>query len=152
MTLLRTALTALASLSVTGVSHNYDVDAVPETLSRAQLPALLVLPVNTQQDVLFERFGHGFTAVAFSEGTRTVNYVVTHLLLVTPISAGTGLRGHLPPLIDLIDAYFDTLGADVTLGGTLLEPAQVRVEPGVFQHGESRYQGCAFRHSWLLAV
>ncbi len=152
MTLLRTALTALADLSVSGIAHNYDVDSLPDSLSRAQCPALLVLPTDIQDEALFKRRGEGFIALAFSEGERTVNYVITHLLLLAPASAGKGLSGNLPGLIDLIDAYFDSLGADVTLGGTLLEPARVRVEPGIFSYGGTPYHGCAFRHSWLLAV
>ena len=32
-------------MSVTGVLHNYDVDTVPEKVSRAALPALIVAPV-----------------------------------------------------------------------------------------------------------
>jgi hypothetical protein len=152
MTLLRTALTALAGLNVSGISHNYDVDAVPDTLSRAQLPALLVLPTEIQDDALFKRRGVGFTALAFSAGERRVNYLVTHLLLLSPTGAGKGLGGSLPALIDLVDAYFDSLRDDVTLGGALLEPAQVQVEPGVYTHGVTAFHGCAFRHSWLLAV
>jgi hypothetical protein len=152
MTLFRTALTELASLSVAGVTHNYDVDAVPDELSRAQLPALLVLPVEIQADALFKQRGKGFEAVAFSNGARTVTYTVTHLLLVAPVSAGAGLRSHLPLLIDLIDDYFAALSSDVTLGGALLEPVQVRVEPGTFAHGDLLYHGCAFRHTWLMEV
>ncbi len=152
MTLFRTALTQLASFNVAGVAHNYDVDAVPDELSRAQLPALLVLPVEIQDDALFKQRGTGFEAIAFSDGARTVTYTLTHLLLVAPVSAGVGLRSHLPPLIDLIDDYFAALGDDVTLGGALLEPVRVRVEPGTFAHGDLLYHGCAFRHTWLMAV
>ncbi|HLV35485.1 MAG TPA: hypothetical protein VKY59_10245 [Spirillospora sp.] len=152
MTLFRTALTSLAALNVAGVAHNYDVDAVPDTLSRAQLPALLVLPVEIEDDALFKQRGAGFEAVAFSDGPRTITYTVTHLLLVAPESAGAGMRTHLPLLIDLIDSYFAALGDDVTLGGALLEPVRVRVEPGMFTHGDRLYHGCAFRHTWLMAV
>ena len=152
MTLFRTALTTLSTLSVTGVNNNFDLDAVPDDLSRAQLPALLVLPVEIEDDALFKQRGHGFEAVAFGAGPRTVTYTVTHLLLVAPVSAGRGLRSHLPLLIDLIDDYFAALGADVTLGGALLEPAQVRVEPGVFKQADVDYHGCAFRHTWVMAV
>lgn len=152
MALFRTALTELAGLNVTGVAHNYDVDTVPDDLSRAQLPALLVLPVDVEEDALFRQSGGGFEAVAFADGARTVVYTATHLLLVAPVSAGAGLRSHLPLLIDLIDDYFAALGDDVTLGGTLLEPVRVRVEPGVFTHGERPYHGCAFRHTWVMAV
>jgi len=152
MTPFRAALTTLAALSVTGVTHNYDVDAVPDALSRAQLPALLVLPGETQADELFREQGKGFAAIAFSSGARTVTYTVTHLLLVAPQAAGRGARSHLPRLIDLIDAYFAALGANVTLSAALLEPARVKVEPGTFPHGGVAYHGCAFRHTWLVQV
>jgi hypothetical protein len=152
MTLFRTALTNLAALEVEGVTRNFDLDAVPDDLSRAQLPALLVLPVELQDDALFNQRGQGFEAVAFSSGPRTVTYTVTHLLLVAPVNAGRGLRSHLPLLIDLIDDYFAALSEDVTLGGALLQPAQVRVEPGMFQHGDISYHGCGFRHTWLMEV
>ncbi len=149
MTQFRTALTNLAGLTVAGVAHNYDVDTVPDMLHRAQLPALLVLPVEVENEA---QQGQGFEALAFSAGARTITYSVTHLLLVAPVSAGAGLRSHLPLLIDLIDAYFAALGDAVTLDGALLEPARVRVEPGTFTHGEAHFHGCAFRHTWLLAV
>jgi hypothetical protein len=149
----RTALTNLSGLSVSGVSNNYDVDAIPDDLSRAQLPALLVMPIDTQeQDRLFRERGEGFQAIAFSSGAHTVLYTVTHLLLVAPVSAGKGIRSHLPALIDLIDAYFDALSGDVTLSGALIEPARVRVEPGIFTHGEVQYYACALRHMWMMEV
>jgi hypothetical protein len=152
MTPFRAALTNLSALSVSGITHNYDVDAVPDSLNRAQLPALLVLPGETEADELFRDRGKGFTALAFSSGARTVTYTVTHLLLVAPVTAGHGARSHLPTLIDLIDAYFAALGANVTLSAALLEPAQVKVEPGTFTHGDIAYHGCAFRHTWIVQV
>lgn len=148
----RAALSGLAALAVSGVAHNYDVDATPDALSRAQLPALLVLPGETQDDTLFPSRGEGFRALAFSSGAKIVSYHVTHLLLVGPVSAGRGSRTHLPPLADLIDAYFTALGAAPTLGGALLEPARVNVEPGTFTRGGTAYHGCAFRHVWVVQV
>jgi hypothetical protein len=141
----RSALTALAGLSVPGVVRNYDIDAVPDDLSRVQLPALLVLPTT-------QKSGAGFEAIAFSAGPRSVTYTVAHLLLVAPEEAGRGTRSHLPRLIVLIDAYFSALGADVTLGGLLLEPARVRVEPDVFPYGHTTWQGVAFNHIWVIQV
>jgi hypothetical protein len=134
------------------VTHNYDVDAVPDSLARAQLPALLVLPGETQDDQFFKERGAGFVALAFSGGVRTVIYTVTHLLLVAPVSAGRGIRSHMPRLIDLIDAYFAALGTDVTLSDALLEPARVKVEPGTFTYGAVEYHGVAFRHTWIIQV
>jgi hypothetical protein len=147
-----TALTALAGLSVSGIQHNYDVAAVPDTLSRAQLPALLVLPGEVDDRRMFRERGQGFYALAFSGSARTVTYAVTHLLLVAAKTDGLGLRSHFPRLVDLIDAYFVALGADVTLGGTLLEPPKVTVEPGNFTHGDAAYHGCALRHLWTIEL
>jgi hypothetical protein len=152
MATFRTALTNLAVLAVTGVVRNYDIDAVPDEISRTQLPALLVLPGETRDDELFKERGQGFQAIAFSSGARTITYTVTHLLLVAPVSAGRGMRSHLPTLVTLIDNYFAALAANVTLTSALLEPARVKVEPGVFTHGDIEYHGCAFRHTWLLQV
>lgn len=146
----RTALTHLSTLSVAGVNVNYDVDSVPDTPLRGQLPALLVLPIDIQDDRFLQEHGKGFQTVAFSSGAKTVLYTVTHLLLVAPVVQSKGIRAHLPTLVDRIDSYFAALAADVTLGGTLLEPAGVRVEPGVFTFGGVEYYGCAFRHSWMI--
>jgi hypothetical protein len=150
MTPFRSALTNLSNLTVTGVLNNYDVDEVPDDLSRGQLPALLVLPGETPISDAPAEPSQGFQTIAFSSGARTVTYTVTHLLLVAPVSAGKGMRSHLPALIDLIDAYFDALSDTVTLSGALREPARVRVDPGVFTHGDTPYHGCAFRHTWVI--
>jgi len=152
MTPFREALTALAGLTVSGITHNYDVDSIPDSLARPQLPALLVLPLELNDEPATKQRGKGFEAIAFSSGGRTVTYTATHLLLVAPTETGRGLRSHLPKLIDLIDAYFTALSADVTLGGKLLEPARVHVEPGGYPYGGIPYHGVAFRHTWILQV
>lgn len=148
----QTALSNLADLSVTGVAHNYGIESVPESLHRAQLPALLVLPIETQDDSLFQEGGQAFEAVAFSAGTKTVEYVTTHLLVIAPAKRGKGLREHLPLLITCIDNYFTALGADVTLNDALEHPANVRVEPKLYTLGDTQYIACAFRHRWIIAV
>lgn len=150
----RSALTALANLSVTGVNINYDIDAVPSEISRGQLPALLVLPIRTEDESrsVFGERGRGFEAIAFSNGAKTVTYSVTHLLLVAPESAGNGMKSHLPTLINLIDNYIASLSGDVTLGGALIQPTQVRVETGLYDYGERLYVGCVFRHTWRMEV
>ncbi|MGQ9887520.1 MAG: hypothetical protein ACUVSX_03425 [Aggregatilineales bacterium] len=73
MSTYRAALTALAALSVPGVRHNFDADAVPGWLTRAQLPALLVLPEALRTGALFDRSGGGFDDAAFAGGAATVN-------------------------------------------------------------------------------
>lgn len=149
---IRAALTRLASLTVPAVSHNYDVDSVPDSLNRVQLPALLVLPITPPASKLTRTPSEGFHNIAFSGGPRTVTVTVTHLLLVAPTEAGRGARSHLPKLVDLMDAYCTAFAADPLLNNTLLEPAQVKVEPGDFTYGHATYHGCAFRHTWVIQV
>lgn len=151
MTAFRNALTQLAALSVPNVT-NYGMDQVPEKLTRAQTPALLVLPGDTQDDRLFKQFGRGFEAIAFANAARTLSVTTTHLLLLAPVGADVGSRGHIPPLIDAVDGYIAALGADVTLGGALAEPTRVTVEIGTFTYGDVLYHGCAFRHTWVLEI
>jgi hypothetical protein len=146
------ALTQLAQLAVSGVTHNYGIDSVPDQPQRAQLPALLVLPLmpEMQENRMFRDAGKGFETVAFSSGLKSVTYVVTHLLLIGPVGQSKGLRAHVPLLVSIIDAYFTALGANPLLGATLLQPARVRVEPGVYTLNGQEYYGCAFRHTWLI--
>jgi hypothetical protein len=150
MTTFRMALTNLSALSVTDVQNNYDIDALPETLSNPQLPALLVQPIDVQDDRLFKEQGQGLQTVAFSGAGKTVNYAVTHLLIVAPTSNGVGVRSHLPQLVTLIDNYMSAIADDPTLNDVLIEPAYIIVEPGVFTVGGREFYGCAFRQSWLM--
>jgi hypothetical protein len=78
----RSALTALAGLAVTGVNHNYDVDAVPEKIARASLPVLIVAPA--LDDTRRRKFGE-FQVATPSGSSALVQYMVTHLLLYAPI-------------------------------------------------------------------
>jgi len=148
----RLALTQLASMKVSGVRNNYDLDELPNSLHSAQMPALLVMPVELDADRLFRERKDSLGTAAFSGGTKSVTYTVTHLLLTAPAEAGLGLRSHLPRLVDLIDSYTAALSADLTLGDQLLAPARVGVEPGLFPYGEREFYGCAFRHTWLLEI
>ena len=148
---LQSALDGLGALAVPGVT-NYPMEAVPEALTRAQLPALLVLPGSTQNNRLFQQRGEGFQTVAFADGARTVTAAVTHLLLAVPVAANLGLRATMPTLTAHIDAYLVALAGDVTLGGALLRPAEVSIDVGSYTHGGTDYHACAFRHLWTLAV
>lgn len=144
------ALTQLAALTVPGVLHHYAIDELPGTLTRAQLPALLVLPGLPQENAFLRRGGEGFSSLAFSGTSATAALVITHLLLAAPASAALGERTYAPVLVDLIDSYLSVLAGDVTLGGTLAAPARVVVETGIFQRGLLDYAGCAFRHTWVV--
>ncbi len=152
MTPFNDALSALADLSISGISANLAINTIPNTINRGQLPALLVLPVTPDNDThsVFGERGDGFAPMAFADGTQTVTYTVTHLLLVTPTSAGGGLRAHLPALVPLIDAYFSAFTENPMLNDTLREAARVRVEPAILTYGDVEYVGCVFRHTWHI--
>jgi hypothetical protein len=148
---LTTALTNLAALTVPGINHNLAVGSLPEQVARTQLPILLVLPGGLPEGKP-QPPGEGFSALAFSNGSRTATVQVTHLLLTAPVAAGRGAASHLPTLINRVDAYLTALANDVTLGDALLEPARVRVEPGQFTYGGVIYHACAFQHEWLIEI
>lgn len=145
------AFHALASLSVAGVVANYGLDALPNALTRAHLPCLLVMPLE-EDDGIFRQRGEGFIASAFEGGAKTVQLVVSHGLLIAPIGTSEGARAHLPALITGMDAYLLALKADPTLGGTLLEPAHVKLEPKLILWGGVSYYACTFRHTWRVAL
>ena len=152
MATFRLALAQLAAMNVNGVRNNYDLDELPTSLHSAQLPALLVLPIELETDRVFRERADSLQTPAFSGGAQTVYYTLTHLLLTAPTESGLGIRSHLSQLVDLIDAYTAAIAKDVTLGETLLAPARVGVEPGKFPYGERGFHGCAFRHTWLLGI
>ncbi len=148
----QTALAALAGLSVPGVRHNYPPQSLPTQLQRAQCPALLVMPIDQDDDRLFQERGGKLQTITFSGTARSVTATVTHRLLVQPAQSGHGLRTGLPALVTLIDAYVAAISADPTLGGALLQPPDLRIETGIYSLGGTAFTGCAFRHQWLLAV
>lgn len=151
MTPFRTALDQLAALVVPGITTHFGIDTLPETVARAQLPALVTLPLETDTlRLTADPAGGVFEALAFANTPREITLRINHLLLVAPAAGGSGLRTHLPRLIDLLDAYFEALGANVTLNDTLAAPARVQVQPGLLPFGGVLYVGCALRHQWTL--
>ncbi len=152
MATFRLALDQLAAMHVDGVRNSYDLDELPNSLVNAQLPALLASPIELEKERLFRERADSLQTATFSGGAMTIYYKATHLLLSAPDESGLGIRSHLPQLVDLIDAYIAAIAKDVTLGDTLLAPARLGVEPGLFPYGEREFYGCAFRHTWLLGT
>ena len=148
----RVALSNLSFIRVSGVRNNFDIDELPISISAAHLPALLVLPLELEKERLFKERKDSLQSVTFSGNAKSVYFLLTHLLLVTPTDRGLGLRGHLPRLVGLIDNYVAAIAADITLGESLLVPARVAVEAGVFTYDESDFYGCAFRHTWMMEI
>ena len=148
----RVALSNLSFMRVSGVRKNFDIDELPNSISAAHLPALLVLPLELEKERLFKERKEGLQSVTFSGNAKSVYYSLTHLLLVAQTEGGLGLRGHLPRLVGLIDNYVVAIAADLTLGEALLAPAWVSVEAGIFAYDDSHFYGCAFRHTWMMEI
>ena len=148
----RAALSNLSLIRVSGVRKNFDIDELPNSLTAAHLPALLILPLELEKERLFRERKDGLQSVTFSGSAQSVYYSLTHLLLAAPTEKGLGIRGHLPQLVRLIDNYVAALAADITLGEALLVPARVAVEAGLFTYAESDFYGCAFRHTWMMEI
>lgn len=143
----RSALTALAGLTVSGVNHNYDVDAVPEKLSRAALPVLIVAPV--LDDTRRRKFGE-FQVATPSGSSALVQYLVTHLLLYAPVGSGKGARSSLPGLVDLIDNYAVAIRANPKLNNTLYLPTVYNVFVAPVSYGGITYFGARFWHTFTI--
>ena len=143
----RTALTALSAISVPGVLHNWDVDAVPEKISRAALPALIVAPVLDEP----KRRKYGEFQIASPSGSSALaQYLVTHLLLYTPIGAGKGARSALPGLVDLVDNYALAIRGNPKLGGALYLPTSYVVYVAPVNYGGVAYYAVRFWHTFTV--
>lgn len=146
---LQQALNALAALPISGVNV-YGVGALPQTLQRADLPALLVLPLALSDLPLLP--SDGLTAATFEQGSAHAQISVTHLLLLTTTEAARPLRATLPALVVYVDAVLAAYAADPLLDDALAEPLRAHAELGVYRWGTDPFYGCAFRHRWLLRI
>jgi hypothetical protein len=144
MGVLATALDNLAAISVAGVT-SYALEDTPDVLTRAQLPALVILPELGGESP-------GLEPSSFSAGDGRLAIQVAHVLLLEPVSAGLGMRGALPELADAIDAYAVALADDPTLGGALPVALRFRVRAGVVTYAGTDYHGAIFTHTWQLHV
>jgi hypothetical protein len=147
----REAFTALAAISVTGVTTMDDLDDLPGGLRAADLPALL--PAFAEQGQRLGEREEGFSALTLDGGAWTSSLAVDHLLIWAPCGAGGGMREALPGLVAAIDDYLTAVGADPWLGGALDAPlAILRIMPGVIDWGGTLYHGVTFRHRWSRTI
>lgn len=145
----RAALNALAALSVPGVRHNYPIDALPEALPRGALPALAIVPM---LDTMRRRQYGEFAPAAPAGSPALSSYLVTHLLICTPIGGGVGSRSALPGLVDLVDAYAAAISADPHLGGTLFYPATYSAYIAPVPYAGVRYHAAQFWHTLTVQI
>ncbi|WP_162909446.1 hypothetical protein [Aggregatilinea lenta] len=141
---LATALENLGALDVPGVTV-YPLDETPNALTRAQLPALVILPELAGE-------GSGLEPNQFSAGDGRLDVRIAHVLLAEPVAAGYGLRGGLPALVGLIDATMAALAADPILGGALAVALRCAVRAGVVRYAGVDYHAATFLHTWTLDV
>lgn len=141
---LQTALTNLAAVSVSGVT-SYPLDATPDSLTTAQLPALVLLPELSGES-------SGLEPNRFSAGDGCLQVQIAHVLLVAPVASGFGMRAHLPTLIALIDTYFAALAADPLLNGALSVGLRCGLRLGVTRYAGIEYHSATFLHTWILAL
>lgn len=139
---LRTALDNLAAVSVTGIT-SYALDDMPDALTRAQLPALVILPELGGESP-------GLEASTFSAGDGQLTIDVAHVLLLEPVAGGLGFKGALPTLADAIDTYLAAMANDPTLNGALPVALRCRVKAGVVRYASVDYHGAVFTHTWRL--
>jgi hypothetical protein len=144
---LHAALDALAALSVPGIRTNFALDAIPEKLTRAQLPALILAPL---VDATRRRKYGEFNMATPSGSQALASYLVTHLLLYKPTNTGLGARSALPSLIDLVDAYAAALRTDSHLGGTLFYPVSYSVFIAPVSFAGIEYHAAQFWHTLTL--
>ncbi len=139
----RAALTALASLSVPGVVHNFDIDSAPERFTRASLPMLIALPF---LDELEHRRFSEFAIATPTGSTALVHYYATHMLLYTPVGAAKSLRAVLPGLTDLLDNYATVIRGNSKLNGTLFTPTDYMVMTAPVTWAGGTYFGARLIH------
>jgi hypothetical protein len=147
----RDAFTNLAAISVAGVTTSYDVDALPNTLPAADLPALA--PAFPDALGVLAEGEQGLSTLTYDGGVWTAVLYVDHVLYWSPAWSEAGLSEALPDLIDAMEAYLAALSADGTLTGALdAELTITRVLPGIVEYAGVKFYGVRFRHLWRRVI
>lgn len=113
----------------------YNIDRVPQSLSSADCPARLLLPLGTtgeNRSTTFQSVGR----------LMAVSWKITDLLLFKPLGQGGGVHTVAFDLIDYMRAYIDAVKANRALGtGTLVS---LNFDAGIFTFplgGKNIYYG-----------
>lgn len=147
----RTAFTNLAAISVPGVQTSFDLDALPNTLPAADLPALA--PAFPEALGLLSEDEQGFSTLTYDGAAWQATLHVEHVLYWSPAWSDAGLSAALPDLITAVDSYLGAISADPTLNGALDRELWIsRIVPGVVTYAGVRFYGVRFRHLWVRTV
>jgi hypothetical protein len=144
----RYLITSLANFgsTVSAIQNSYDLDKIPEKLSRAMLPALIPLPEIGSET--------GFATLSFLGNSPQQSFEVTHLCLYAEADTLDTKRA-LPGLLTLLDGYITAAKNQRTLdtqpGPTFNQVVmQFGVEIGITQYGDVRYHSLAFKHKMTI--
>lgn len=147
----RTAFTNLAAISVTGVATRYDLNALPNALPAADLPALA--PAFPESPGTLGEDEQGFSTLTYDGAAWVASLHVDHVLYWSPAWSEAGLYAVMPALITAVDDYLAAIKANGTLGGVLKQELEiVRVMPGIVEYAGVKFYGVRFRHRWVRAV
>ena len=118
------------------------LDATPDRLERAHLPARIILPQRAPDAP--------FAFVAFGS-MATVAWTILDLLCIKPVGQGTGVLDVSTALIGYTGAYLEQMrrfrDAGIPGGTAWLE--QVRIDPGIYEYPQ---QSGAWYHGALATL
>lgn len=144
---MRTWLTSLATfgLTVSGITKSFDLDAIPDKITRGQLPCLIPIPeIGDEQ---------GLMLLTFMGNGPQDSFNVTHRLLYAE-TANLRIEQVLPGLITIRDAYIAAAIAQHFLNYQASPVAQVvlqfSIQVGVGTWGDVEYHTIDFRHKVTL--
>jgi len=138
------ALAKLAAVPVGGVM-SYPIEATPDALTAAQLPALVIVPE-------LGGASPGLEPNIFAAGEGMLVARVAHLLIVAPVAGGLGARSAFPALAVAIDDYLAALASDPLLDGALRAALHVELRAGIVRYAGVEFHGATFTHTWRLHV
>jgi hypothetical protein len=153
MTLLA-AITHLADITYPSpVSLSYDLDTLPQSLERADMPSLI-------PRLLDQRRGQDTQASSqlTLDGSRYVfNAYVEHIAYWRPLTDGL-YKELLPQMVTFIDDYIGLMPGNRLMGGNLAEPLVITtIEIADFGYPNpitdpSRFWAVRFLHHWKFVV
>ena len=148
-TRLHQVLDSLAALTVTGVTHSYAINQIPERIDRAALPILVLLPILDGGGL---RKRDEFEIETPTGAMGLASFYITHMLLYAPVGMYRNAASALPGLVDLMDNYTLAIRANSRLGGLLYTPIDFYTIPGAVTWAGVPYLGVHFVLRLVLEI